>query len=70
VTANTPLYCPCGNRVGLRRSDGGFVSRQKGRIIAVNFGNASTFPPSGISVTCEDCGRTTDVDKLLDVAVA
>lgn len=56
IMPDTPLYCPCGNRLGLLRSDGTFVSRQKGRIITVEGGR--------VEVTCEACGRTTPVDKL------
>lgn len=63
MTENTPLYCPCGNRLGLRRSDGVFVSRRKGRTLTIVVDEAA-------QVTCEECNRTTDVDKLLDTAVA
>ena len=68
--ADTPLYCECGNRLGLRRSDGDFVSSRGGRTVAVRYydqdnGRALT----GTTVTCEDCNRTTEVDKLLDAKV-
>lgn len=68
----TPLYCPCGNRLGLRRSDGAFVSRQKGRTVeiypvrSVEFNALHTATATPAKVTCESCQLTTEVDSLLD----
>lgn len=62
--SDTPLYCPCGNRLGLRRGDAVFVSRHRGRKVAVE-----QTVPGMIQITCEHCDRTTDVDKLEESAV-
>lgn len=53
---DTPLYCPCGNRLGGRRPDGTFVSQHKGR---ENLASRA--------VRCEVCKQLTEVDKLLRV---
>ena len=68
---DTPLYCECGNRLGLRRSDGDYVSSRGGRTVAVSYydldhGRALT----KTTVTCEDCNRATEVDKLLDAKLS
>ncbi len=57
MMADTPLYCWCGNRLGLRRSDGQYVSVYKGRSLVFPFSNLA-------AITCEDCQRTIPVDKL------
>ncbi|KKN34821.1 hypothetical protein LCGC14_0790010 [marine sediment metagenome] len=70
---DTPLYCECGNRLGLRRSDGAFVSINRGRVVIIPHAWPST-PELGKNsywpeLTCEACGRQTTVDKLLDAKV-
>ena len=65
MTDHAALYCPCGNRLGTRKPNGEFVSRKKGRAfnVAGRYGD-------GISITCESCEMTTDVDKLQERAVS
>lgn len=62
---DTPLYCPCGNRLGLRRSDGAFVSRHVGRTYVLHFAFGSE-REHDYDITCEACARTTDYERLLD----
>ena len=60
MSSDTPLYCECGNRLGLRRSDGVFASVHRGRIITM----LDLSDNYRIRITCEDCQRTTSIDKL------
>ena len=66
MTTDTPLYCECGNRLGLRRSDGAFVSSRGGRSLTILNAFIDRYD---LSVACEDCQRTTRIDKLLDAKV-
>ena len=70
MTADTPLYCECGKRLGLRRSDGAYVSTRGGRTVTVSYYDADTDTAiMNTSVTCEKCSRVTEVDNLLDAKV-
>ena len=59
---DTPLYCECGNRLGLRRSDGTYVSARGGRTVTVPPNILRDFKEA--TVACEDCQRLTEVDSL------
>ena len=67
---DTPLFGECGNRLGLRRSDGTYVSTHRGRTLTVP-GILPKFKPlikvekPMPAATCEKCQRVTEVDKLL-----
>jgi hypothetical protein len=70
---DTPCYCPCGTRLGLRRSDGAFVSRHVGRTYVLYRAFADAIPANHkydlafrFDLTCEQCALTTPYDKLLD----
>ena len=52
---NTPLFCPCGTRLGLRRQDGTYFSRHVGREYEL---------APGSKLRCQECGQQTEVDKL------
>ena len=65
MTDHAALYCACGNKLGIRKADGGFVSRKKGRafVVAGRYGD-------GISITCEECEITTPIDRLREKAIS
>ena len=60
---DVPLYCECGNRLGLRRSDGAFVSRHRDRTVTVPAAFEDVYVYE-VEIACEKCQRTTEVDKL------
>ena len=64
---DTPLYCGCGTRLGLRRSDGAFVSRHTGRTYVLRraFAVWEDDCPD-LEITCEQCALTKDCRMLLD----
>lgn len=66
---DTPLYCPCGTRLGFRRSDRAFVSRHTGRTYVLYdafLGPADSEGDIRFEVTCEQCALTKNYDELLD----
>lgn len=66
---DTPLYCPCGNRLGLRRHDDAFVWRHVGRTCVLYrafAGDAAISEIFELAITCEQCALTTDYGALLD----
>ena len=60
--SDIPLFCECGNRLGLRRDDENWISVHRGRILQFKYPE--------ILVTCEDCQRTTRFDRLLDTKLS
>ncbi len=66
MTDHAPLYCACGNRLGTRKADGGFVSRKRGRSFSVESGRYA----DRISITCEECEATTPIDRLQEKAIS
>ncbi len=50
-----PLHCVCGNKIGVRYSDGHVKSQIRGRTIVIYAG----------VISCEDCDRSTEVEKAL-----
>ena len=63
---SSPLACACGNRLGFKRDDGAFVSRNRGRTV---ISQEAFSRPGSISVICERCSRSTDVAQLRPVVV-
>ena len=64
MSSDTPLFCECGNRLGLRRLDGTYVSTHRGRTVTVPNVIVVTNVPKRPWVMCEKCSRVTEVDKL------
>jgi hypothetical protein len=63
---DTPLCCPCGNRLGTMHDDGGFTSQHKGRRVWVMGDFREGLPDSAATkVRCELCNQWTQVDKLV-----
>ena len=65
MTTGVPLACSCGNRLGFKRDDGAYISRNKGRTVTVYEAER----PGRGSVICERCSLSTDVALLRPVAV-